>query len=166
MDWQKIINDLQSRALSTTFDNEREICLKKIQELKISMGLNPGKKTENNMIKSLPIKKLRSIFVEIYCSWYLKDKIYYPETNTILYQFDRYNLHYIFEERYKLDLNPDVSLKMLKYRKSIRDWAFEEYQYIFLVFHEIYKIFITSIIMLKLIKLLLSGVYQVINLLV
>ena len=27
-------------------------------------------------------------------------------------------------------MNPDVSLKMLKYRKSIRDWAFEEYQYI------------------------------------
>ena len=66
MDWQKIINDLQSRALSTTFDNEREICLKKIQKLKISMGLNSEKKTENNMIKSLPIKKLRSIFVETY----------------------------------------------------------------------------------------------------
>ena len=130
MNWQKIINDLQSRALSTTFNNEREICLKKIQKLKISIGLNPEKKTETNVIKSLPIKELRRIFVETYCSWYLNDKIYYPETNTILYQFDRYNLHYIFEERYKLDLNPDVSLKMLKYRKSIRDWAFEEYQYI------------------------------------
>ena len=130
MDWQKIINDLEARALSTTFDNEREICLKKIQKLKISMGLNPEKKTENNMIKSFPIEELRRIFVETYCSWYLKDKIYYPETNTILYQFSRYNLHYIFEERYKLDLNPDVSLKILKYRKSIRDWAFEEYQYI------------------------------------
>ena len=34
MDWQKIINDLQARALSTTFDNEREICLKKIQKIK------------------------------------------------------------------------------------------------------------------------------------
>ena len=130
MDWQKIINDLKARALSTLFDNERDICLKKIQKLKISMGLDPEKKTENNVIKSLPIEELRRIFTETYCSWYLKDKIYYSETNTILYQFDRYNLHYIFEERYKLDLNPDVSLKMLKYRKSIRDWAFEEYQYI------------------------------------
>ena len=45
MDWQKIINDLQAKALSTTFDNEREICLKKIQKLKITMGLNPDKKT-------------------------------------------------------------------------------------------------------------------------
>ena len=94
------------------------------------MGLNPEKKTENNMIKTLLIKELRRIFVETYCSWYLKDKIYYPESNTILYQFSIYNLHYIFEERYKLDLNPGVSLKMIKYRKSIRDQAFEEYQYI------------------------------------
>lgn len=130
MDWQKIINDLQARALSTTFDGEREICLKKIKQLKISMGLNPEKKSENNVIKSLPIKELRKIFVETYCPWYLKDKMYYPETNTILYQFDRYHLSYIFKERYKMDLDPGVSKKMLKYRKSIRDWAFEEYQYI------------------------------------
>ena len=39
MDWQKIINDLQAKALSTTFDNEREICLKKIQKLKKYYGI-------------------------------------------------------------------------------------------------------------------------------
>ena len=36
----------------------------------------------------------------------------------------------MFEEKYKMDLNPRASLKMLKYRKSIWDWAFEEYHYI------------------------------------
>ena len=54
---------------------------------------------------------------------------------------------------------------MLKYRNSIRDWAFEEYQYISSLPRDI-QIFITSIIILKLIKLLLSGAYQVIDLLV
>lgn len=35
MDWLKIINDLEARALPTIFDNESKICLKKIQKLKI-----------------------------------------------------------------------------------------------------------------------------------
>lgn len=64
-----------------------------------------------------------------------------------------------------MDLNSDVSLKMFKYRKSVRDWAFEEYQYISSLPRDIQS-FIISIIILKLIKLLFYGVYQVINLLV
>ena len=63
------------------------------------MGLNPEKKAENDVIKSLPIKELRRIFVETYCSWYLKDKIYYPETNTILYKFNEYGLSYIYSKK-------------------------------------------------------------------
>ena len=33
MDWAKIVGDLKARALSTTYEGERKLCLKKIDEI-------------------------------------------------------------------------------------------------------------------------------------
>ena len=130
MDWSKIVDNLKTRALSTNYEGERQLCLKKIDEILLKHNVEmKSVKTKQELFHTIPIKKLREIFIETYFPWFLKEDAMGANGDTIYFGFSSYELEYIAKEKIK-EINPSSSVKFMKYMKSIGEWAMDEYDYI------------------------------------
>lgn len=129
MDWAKIIDDLMARALSTTYEGERAICLKKLNKIKLKYNVAPGNKTKKDEKYQIPIERLRELFVETYFPWYLKNSIFVNEER-ILYQFSSFKLRNIYETEVHENIPTSASKKYLMHIRDIGIWAKDELEYI------------------------------------
>lgn len=81
MDVEKILQNLWDRASSTSFENEREIALQKIQLLKKKYLSMVAKKKEKEIDEDIPIKNLRRIFTETFFPYFIDGNIELNEDN-------------------------------------------------------------------------------------
>ena len=129
MDWTKIVDDLKARALSTNYEGERQLCLKKIDEILLKYNVEQNKKaSKKELFIKIPIKRLREIFVETYFPWYLEENIV-KNNETIYFGFSTYALEFIAREKIK-DVEVSSSNKFLKYMRDVGEWAWDEKEYI------------------------------------
>jgi len=129
MDWAKIVDDLMARALSTTYEGERAICLKKLNEIKLKYNITPGNETKKDKKYQIPIERLRELFVETYFPWYLKNSIFVNEER-ILYHFSSFKLREIYKDKVHRDIPTSASKKYLTHMRDIGIWAKDELEYI------------------------------------
>ena len=129
MDWTKIVGDLKARALSTNYENERKLCLKKIDEILLKHNVEQNAKaSKKELITKIPITRLREIFMETYFPWYLEENIV-KDNETIYFGFSTYALEYIAKEKIRA-VSTNSSNKFLKYMRDVGEWALDEREYI------------------------------------
>jgi len=129
MDWAKIVGDLKARALSTTYEGERKLCLKKIDEILLKYNVEQNAKaSKKEFITKIPIKRLREIFLETYLPWYLEENIV-KNDETIYFGFTTYCLELIAKEKIT-NVNVGSSKKYLKHMRDIGEWALDEREFI------------------------------------
>lgn len=129
MDWQKIVDNLKARAVSTNYEGEREACLKKIDQILLKYNVDQNKKaSKKELITKIPIKRLREIFVETYFPWYLEENIV-KNNETVYFGFSSSSLNFIASEKIK-DVDTNSSNKFLKYMRDVGEWAWDEKEYI------------------------------------
>ena len=95
MDVKKILVDLIARSERTTFENEREICLNKIQILLAKHNIKDVKSFiesgESGKSDEIPIVEIRNIFVMQFYQFFADD-VEIDEFDNVPVTFDKYSL--------------------------------------------------------------------------
>lgn len=128
MNYAKILEDLKNRASRTSFENEKEICLQKIQKIISSGKVKQLSKSSSLKTTFTPIKVLRDIFTEqLFPLYYYELTEGYVPFN-FSYSDYRYINEFISKKSGEISsmLGGSVSDKYLKFLKDIKDWAFSQ----------------------------------------
>lgn len=95
MDVKKVLQDLMARSERTTFENEREICLKKIKMLLAKHNITDVKRfiesEESWKSGEIPIEEIRNIFVAQFYPFFM-DSAVIDEFDNVPIRFDKWDL--------------------------------------------------------------------------
>lgn len=95
MDVKKVLQDLMARSERTMFENEREVCLNKIQALLVKHNIKDVKRfiEMGEQVKSdeIPITEIRNIFVRQFYQFF-SDDVEIDEIDNVPVTFDKHSL--------------------------------------------------------------------------
>ena len=95
MDVKKVLQDLMARSERTTFENEREICLNKIQVLLAKHNIKDVKRFiesgESGKSDEIPIAEIRNVFVAQFYPFFM-DNTVIDEIDNVPIRFGKYDL--------------------------------------------------------------------------